>query len=157
MVATNSHRAPRQGYSNEPRRVLPHRPGFWQQRVPGHQVQGLVSGVMLLSGCWLATSPLFWTDDSPVDGVDARWNQVFVGLALMTLGAARLIRPMRLASAALSGGILGLWLMTAPFVLDYGLGTASVRATVMDLLLGALVAGLALLSYVDARPADQSR
>lgn len=156
-AAANSHGTARQGYSNQPQRVLVHRPGLWQQRVPGPQVQGLVSGVTLLSGCWLATGPLLWTYDTSIGGLDARWNQVVVGLALIILGVVRLIRPMRLVTVTVSGGMLGLWLMIAPFVLDYGLGADSIRATVMDLLLGALVAGLALLSYVDAGPSDQAR
>lgn len=153
MIAANSHRTENLAGANENQRVLPHRPGFWQQRVPGPQVQGIVSGVLLVSGFWLATGPFLWTYDAPVGGLDPRWNQAFVGLALIILGAARLIRPVRLVAATALGGMLGAWLMIAPFVLDYGLGADSIRATAIDLLLGALVAGLTALSYIDARRA----
>lgn len=157
MAAANPHRFALHADANKNQRVLPHRPGFWQQRVPGPQVQGMVSGVLLVSGFWLATGPFLWTYDAPVDGLDPRWNQALVGVGLIILAAARLIRPVRLATATACGAMLGLWLMIAPFVLDYGLGADSVRATVMDLLLGALVAGLAMLSYIDARPAHRAR
>lgn len=129
------------------------RAGRWQQRVPGPQVPGLVSGGTLLLGVWLAVTPLLWTYGDTGGGFDARWNDVLVGVALAAVGAARLTRPIRLITATALGGVLGGWLTIAPFLLGYGFGADSTRATANDVLVGTIVAGLAMLGYFSARDA----
>ncbi|KAA0015878.1 SPW repeat domain-containing protein [Antrihabitans cavernicola] len=120
----------------------------WRQKVPGPQLQGVVSGVTLVSGIWLATTPLVWTYGNGV-AFDARWNDVPVGLALATLGVLRLTLPIRLVISTALGVGLGVWLTVAPFLLDYGFSVDSTRATLNSLLVA--VAGLALCGFIDAR------
>lgn len=131
--------------------ALPDRPGRWQQRVPGPQLPGLVSGVTLVLGVWLAITPFLWTYGDSGGGLDARWNDVLVGVALAAVGVARLTRPIRLVTATALGGLLGGWLTIAPFLLDYGFGPDSTRATFTDVLVGAIVAALAMAGYLNAR------
>jgi hypothetical protein len=132
---------------------LPNRATRWQQRVPGPKLPGLISGVTLLLGIWLAATPLLWAYGDTGGGFDARWNDALVGLALTALGVARLTRPVRLMSTTTVGGLLGGWLIIAPLLLGYGFGPDSTRATLNDMLVGVIVAGLSVIGYLSAREA----
>jgi peptidoglycan/LPS O-acetylase OafA/YrhL len=125
----------------------------WQQRVEGPQVPGLVSGVTLLLGMWLVAVPFAWTYGATEGGFDARWNDVLTGLAVAAVGLVRLTRRVRLVTASALGVLLGGWLIIAPFLLDYGFGADSTRATVNDVLVGVTIAGLVILGFHHARNA----
>ena len=102
-------------------------------------------------GIWLAATPLLWTYGDTSGGFDARWNDALVGLALTSVGVARLTRPVRLVTATAVGGLLGGWLTIAPFLLGYGFGPDSTRATLNDMLVGMIVAALTVIGYLSAR------
>lgn len=53
---------------------LPDRATRWQQRVPGPQLPGLISGVTLMLGIWLVATPLLWAYGDTGGGFDARWT-----------------------------------------------------------------------------------
>lgn len=137
--------------ANEKKPGVSHWPGRRQQRVPGPQLQGLVSGGILLLGIWLAMAPFLWTYGDTGGGFDVRWNQAVVGVALGAVGFARLTLPISLATATLLGGLLGGWLTVSPFLLGYGFGADSTRATFNDVLVGLTVAGLAMVGHLDGR------
>ena len=63
----------------------------------------------------------------------------------------RLARPIRLVTATVVGGLLGGWLIIAPFLLGYGFGPDSTRATLNDMLVGLIVAALSVIGYLSAR------
>jgi hypothetical protein len=127
--------------------------GLWQQRVPGPQLPGLISGVTLLAGIWLVLAPYVWSYGDTGGGFDARWNDVLTGVAVAAAGYARLARPVRLITVTVVSVVFGVWLAIAPFALEYNLGADPTRATVNDVLVGTLVTGLALVGYFHARDA----
>jgi len=154
MIAANPHPEEPPGPAGHQRLVgtgLPDRVTRWQQRVPGPQLPGLISGVTLMLGIWLAATPQLWAYGDTGGGFDARRNDAFVGLALTALGVARLARPIRLVTATVVGGLLGGWLIIAPFLLGYGFGPDSTRATLNDMLVGLIVAALSVIGYLSAR------
>lgn len=154
MIAANPHPEEPPGPAGHQRLVgigLPDRATRWQQRVPGPQLPGLISGVTLMLGIWLAATPLVWAYGDTDGGFDARRNDALVGLALTAVGVARLTRPVRLVTATVVGGLLGGWLIIAPFLLHYGFGPDSTRATLNDVLVGLVVAGLSVIGYLSAR------
>lgn len=124
----------------------------WHQRVPGPQVPGLISSVTMIAGVWLACTPLLWTQ-SDTGWFPASWNEAIAGISLAVLGLTRLTRPIRLITATAIGGVLGSWLILAPLLLDYGLGTGSTPATINDLMVGLIVLSVTVLGYRDARAA----
>ncbi|HET9142702.1 SPW repeat domain-containing protein [Actinophytocola sp.] len=126
-------------------------PGLWQQRVPGPQLPGLVTGITLMFGLWLILAPVWWTYGTTGGGFDARLSDVLAGVAVIALAIARLARPVRLITATLAAVLLGGWLVIAPFLLDYGFGADSTSATVNDVVVGVNLVGLALLGYLDAQ------
>ncbi len=124
----------------------------WHQRITDPQIPGLVSAVTLLFGIWLAMTPLIWDHTGgSVLFTASGWNEVLAGLALAALGMARLTRPIRLVAATALGGSIGGWLIVAPFVFDYGLGSGSTPATINDVVVGLTVAAITVVGYVDAR------
>lgn len=126
-------------------------PSPWRQRVPGPQLPGLVSGVLLASGVWLVLAPFVLSYGSTGSGFGARWNDVLVGLALTATAVARLTGAVRLGVASAVPLLLGLWLLMAPLVLAYGLRAGSTQATLNDMVVGLLVAAMATLGYVSGR------
>lgn len=126
-------------------------PSTWQQRVPGPQIPGLVGGVTLILGIWLMLAPLMWSYGDAATGFDARWNDALAGLVIAATGLARLTRPIRLMPVTVLSFLLGVWLVIAPFVLAYGFGEDSTRAAISDIVVGLIVAALAVLGYVNGR------
>ena len=54
-------------------------------------------------------------------------------------------------TASAVGGLLAGWLIIAAFLLGYGLGPDSTRATLNDMLVGLIVAALTVIGYLSAR------
>jgi hypothetical protein len=141
----------------EPQRQPQGPPSPWRQRIPGPQLPGLVTGVLLLAGCWLMLAPAVLDYADAGGGFGARWNDLLVGLVLAVVAIGRLTGVARLGLASAVPLVLGLWLMIAPLVLAYGLGPNSSRATVNDMIVGVLVAGIAAVGYVSGRMAVATR
>ncbi|MDQ3404486.1 MAG: hypothetical protein M3548_14035 [Actinomycetota bacterium] len=114
-------------------------------RVPGPQVPGLVSGVTLVLGCWLVVQSI----DS-VYGPSAVWNDRLTGAAATVLGLARATRMIRLSTATAVGLAIGLWLVVAPLVLDYGFIRDSTTATLTDAAAGATILVLTMIGHLRA-------
>lgn len=123
----------------------------WRQRIPGPQLPGFVSGVTLLVGLWLLLAPAVWNYGGTGGGLDARWNDLLVGLLITAVGVSRLAGRIRLAPAGLIAGLAGLWLIAAPFALAYGFGTDSTRATANDMLIGLLIVTVTAAGHISAR------
>lgn len=85
--------------------VLPH---------PKRQAVMTASGINLLLGIWLIIAPfvLAYTE------VDARWNDVIVGILIVLMAGSRLMQ-MSVTAPSWVNVILGLWLLIAPFVMAY--------------------------------------
>ncbi|WP_285507655.1 hypothetical protein [Actinokineospora sp. NBRC 105648] len=117
--------------------------------MPGPQLPGLVSGVVLAVGCWLLVQSLR-ADYGALTGFDAPWNDRLVGLAACALGLFRALRRMTLRTATVCGAAIGCWSLSAPLMIDYGFGADSTLATGADVLAGVLIAGLSLLGHLHA-------
>lgn len=102
----------------------------------------LRSALVMVAGAWLALSPLVISFGGPV----RVWSQVGVGLALVTLGAVRVARPVRTATLGLINGGLGVWVLVSAFVLH--LDAVSAAAWTNNVFLGTLVALLAVSGAV---------
>ncbi len=127
------------------------RPTVWQQRIPGPQLPGFVSGVTLVAGIWLVLAPLAWNYGEIGVGLDASRNDLLLGLVVTALGAVRLAGRIRLLLATALGIAAGLWLLVAPFALAYGFGADSTRATINDLVVGLLVVIVTVIGHTGAR------
>lgn len=123
------------------------------RRVPGAaiQVPGLVSGVVLVLGCWLVMFSLtgVYGADS---GFDAPWNDRLVGTAAIGLGLVRVTHRIRLRTATALAGAIGIWLLVAPFILDYGFGADTAMAMLVNAVAGTAIATLALIETLASRP-----
>lgn len=132
-------------------------PTLWRQRLPGPQLPGLVTGITLMLGVWLVVAPSFWTYGDTGGGFDARSNDLLAGVAVTALAVARLVGSARLVTVTGAGLLLGGWLILAPFLLEYGFGADSTRATLSDVVVGVNLVGLTVLSYLDGRARNESR
>ncbi len=75
----------------------------------------LASGVNVLLGIWLIIAPFVFAFTAA-----AFWNNVAVGVFVLLLAATRVSRPTASTKAASwTKAIIGIWLIIAPFVLDY--------------------------------------
>ncbi|MGY6651440.1 SPW repeat domain-containing protein [Amycolatopsis sp. TRM77291] len=98
-----------------------------------------------LAGVWLILSPFVLDHECTGGGFDGHWNDVLVGIALIAIGSAPLVEP-RAASWWFSvPPILGLWLLVAPFVLEYNDGMPAPGVTTSDIAVGVF---LLLIWYV---------
>lgn len=109
----------------------------------------------VLAGIWLVIAPwiLGYTDVGA-----ALWNDVAVGTAVIVLAGIRAASPTRFIPISWANVLLGLWLVLAPFVLQYGeLTASSVIGSVAlwnDVIVGVVVIALAVFSAANSeRPA----
>jgi hypothetical protein len=112
----------------------PHPAGRRARRIPG---------LVLLLGIWLVVVQLSWTYGDSGSWLDARWNDMLVGMGLVAISIGRLIHPILPTATPIVTTTLGMWLVIAPFLAGYGFGADSTPATVNDVLVGAVVTGLA--------------
>ncbi|MCW8195954.1 SPW repeat protein [Proteobacteria bacterium 005FR1] len=103
------------------------------------------SGINLLAGLWLVLAP--WFLGYP-RAYAAMWNDTAVGVLVLLLALIRAIAPTRFVGISRANMLLGLWLIVAPFVLDYGRGGLVFDhvATWNDIVLGIVVIVSAWLS-----------
>lgn len=104
------------------------------------------SAVTFLAGVWLVLSP-FVLDYAPAaQGFGAYWNDLVVGSAIAMLALVRAVSPRNVPWFSVVNVALGTWLVFAPMVLDYAEGVNTTRATLNDMIVGALVVIMAALS-----------
>ena len=80
------------------------------------KVSGL-GGIPLAAGIWLLIAP-FVLGYSTL--AQALWNDLIVGVLLVTLALVRVFKPLRYAGVSWTIVALGVWLILAPFILGYG-------------------------------------
>jgi hypothetical protein len=106
-----------------------------------------MSFMNVVAGIWLVVAPwiLGYSDLSA-----ALWNDVVVGVAIIVLAGIRAASPARFIPVSWANVLLGLWLILAPFVLQYGeLTAAAVVGSVAlwnDIIVGLVVITLAVFS-----------
>ncbi|RSM85257.1 hypothetical protein DMH04_18380 [Kibdelosporangium aridum] len=106
------------------------------------------AGLILLAGVWLVIVSATWTYGDVDSWLDARWNDAAAGTVLTVVGVVRLLRPLLTTLARLASILVGGWLIIAPFVAGYGFGADSTPATANDVLIGAVVTGLAIIGRI---------
>nr|WP_052478314.1 SPW repeat protein [Kibdelosporangium sp. MJ126-NF4]CEL17578.1 hypothetical protein [Kibdelosporangium sp. MJ126-NF4]CTQ91196.1 hypothetical protein [Kibdelosporangium sp. MJ126-NF4] len=106
------------------------------------------AGLVLTAGVWLVVVAVNWTYGDIDSWLDARWNDLAAGSILAAIGAIRLVRPILTSSARWLSALVGGWLIIAPFVAGYGFGADSTPATANDVLIGAVITGLAVLGRI---------
>ncbi|MCI0385738.1 hypothetical protein [Streptomyces sp. CNQ085] len=79
----------------------------------------IVTGLMMLAGIWLILAS--WFLGYPYDdaAVDAQRNETGVGIVLLLVAFARIVRPRGWLSDLIVL-LLGVWLLVAPVLIDYG-------------------------------------
>jgi hypothetical protein len=106
------------------------------------------SGINFLLGVWLVIAP--WV--LGYSGQDnAVWNQVGVGAAIAIVAMARVSAPDTWAPLSWMNVVLGGWLVVAPFVLQYNATSNTEPIYWNDIIVGAAVLILALISTAGAR------
>lgn len=123
---------------------------------PKEDGKGISAAVALL-GLWLLVEPVLF--DVPVN---ALWNDVIVGLALIALGGYNYYRRSDERFGSTTVGIfvalLGLWLLVTPLVLNPTPGTGGAALAFWnDVVVGALVVIFGVYSATEARQSDVSR
>ena len=94
------------------------------------------SGSNAVLGIWLLLAPFVL-----MYGVSAAtWNDIVLGVLIATLGAVRAFGAYRASSLSWTNGVLGAWLIAAPFVLGYA---ANAAALWNDVIVGLVVMVLA--------------
>ena len=101
----------------------------------------IVAGLVFLVGVWCAIAP--WVVDYTGTGDQAYWNDLAVGIAIAAVALAKLAKPQMSALSWLNIA-LGIWLIVAPWVLGYNIGTDS-AAQWNDLACGIFVVSLGVI------------
>lgn len=115
-----------------------------QPRGAGNRPAIVASALVLAMGVWLMITAFLW-ERGFVGGFGANWNDLLVGTALAILGVFRILMPAHTRPLGVANILLGLWLIAAPFVLDYT-GAEATAATWNNGIVGAIVAVLATVS-----------
>ena len=120
----------------------------YKQRGGSYSEVNWVSGSTLILGLWLILAP--WA--LGYSGQDnAVWNQVIVGAAIALIALARVSAAESWAPLSWVNFVLGGWLIVAPFVLTYNETGNRTAIYWNDILIGAAVLVLALVSIAGAR------
>ncbi len=109
-------------------------------------VSSVASAPVFLAGVWLVLAPYALNYGSARSDFDGYWNDVVIGVAVGLVALVRAATPARSAAFGLANVGLGAWLIAAPWVLDYNAGIDAPRATWNDIIVGIVVAALALVS-----------
>lgn len=102
------------------------------------------SGINILAGIWLVIAPfLLGYSDFP----EPTWNDILVGVAVIIIAGVKMSKPLSAAGISWVNVILGVWLILAPFVLQYEPRNAMWN----DIVLGCIIAIFGIWSAVAAR------
>lgn len=113
---------------------------------PEHSLRSaIVDALTFLTGLWLVLSPFLLDHGGTGPGFNAFWNDGLTGAALLLLGATSLVDPSARRTWSPFRLPLGAWLISAPAVLEYDIGTAP-QVTTSDLIAGSVVLALWLFS-----------
>ncbi|MEU0098695.1 hypothetical protein [Streptomyces sp. NPDC006267] len=114
-----------------------------------------ISALLLIVSLWLFVGA--WVIGYPFTepAVDAHLTEILVGIVVLCVAMARLIRPRGRASdvLVLAGGV---WLTVAPFVVSYGDTAAADAARVNDITVGCVLVLLAVVSLAIAFTASRA-
>lgn len=116
------------------------------EHVGGAQI---ASGLNVVAGLWLILAPTALGYRGIAS--DATWNDSIIGASIAVLALIRVGRPRATAELSWVNFVLGVWLMVAPFVLDYGQDPNALAATSNDIALGLIVLTLAGWSAIIGR------
>ena len=102
-----------------------------------------VDSATVVVGCWLV---LFATvaDYGVRHGPDAATGDAITGSVLLTLGVVGALGWIGRPAADTVRALVGLWLVLAPLLVDFGFGRESTLATYLDVVLGTIVAAIGL-------------
>ena len=104
----------------------------------------------VLTGLWVALSPSFLTLQH--GGGNAAVANLIAGLAVAALGAASLAGPRGFAGLQFASGLLGLWVIITPFILDAKFSIAAPMYW-SNIVSGVYLAVLALVGLTTVRQA----
>jgi hypothetical protein len=105
----------------------------------------IASGLILMIGLWMMVAP--WVLAYSIVGA-ATWNSVFSGFALAVLAIARMAVPFRYEVIGWLGFAVGLWLLFAPFLLNFSAVSSAMWNSVS---FGLIILVLAAWSAVSGR------
>jgi hypothetical protein len=105
------------------------------------------SGINILSGIWLVVAPFAL---GFADSEAAMWNHVLVGLLVAALAATRALAPDRRESFSWTNVALGVWMLAAPWVLQY---SDIEVARNNSIIVGLVIIGLAVWSSMETNRA----
>jgi hypothetical protein len=125
---------------------------FWTgPGTEGRMTPSLPSSLIFLSAVWLGFAPFTLHYRFPTLSGAGDVNDIVLALVVGTLALIRTVLPKDFPWLSLINAVLGGWLITAPFVLDYAAAARASRASANDVLVGVvlLVLGItsALLTY----------
>lgn len=105
---------------------------------------------VLVAGLWLVGMSMFagYRDTA---GFDGRWNDRVMGVLLIVVALIRIMTRTTNGRLSLINVAIGVWLIAAPFVLEYGRAPPPMSSTWNDVIVGAIVVLLATVSWVAAR------
>ncbi|MCA9875565.1 MAG: SPW repeat protein [Anaerolineales bacterium] len=118
-----------------------------EQHEVGNQDLGtarIVSGINIALGAWLLIAPFVWGYSGTST---ALWNDWIVGAIVIILGAIRVWRPTENTWLSWVNAVLGVWLVIAPFVLNYCTITAALWN---DIIVGVAIAVLGAWSAMSS-------
>lgn len=92
-----------------------------------------LSAVNFILGAWLVLSPFILNYTSSA----ARWTQTTFGIFILLLAAFRYFMP-KLEWASWFAGLCGLWLIVAPFMLNYPISAAYWNEVITGILISAI-------------------
>jgi hypothetical protein len=118
-------------------------------RRPRSPLARVPSVVTLVAGLWLVAAPYILDySGNAATWVDAYWNDILVGAAIVIISVTRILTPLYTAPFSLATAALGGWLIVAPFALGYNVDGESPAATANDIATGIVVVVFAVASWL---------
>ncbi|EID53423.1 SPW repeat domain-containing protein [Saccharomonospora xinjiangensis] len=108
---------------------------------------GLPAAIAFLAGVWLIVSPVLIDHPATVLGVSAAVPDVVAGVVLAAFGAAKAVSPFVRQWAGWATMLVGIWLIVAPFAMNYH-GAEEGVAVVNDVVAGAVVVAMSIASLI---------
>ncbi|MFC5381666.1 SPW repeat protein [Aquipuribacter nitratireducens] len=109
------------------------------------------SGINVLLGIWLVIAP--WVIGYG-DQTNAVWNHTVIGIAVAVLALVRVAAPHTAAALSWVNVVLGAWLIVSPFVLVYEDGGPTVGIYWNDILVGAAIMAMGIISALATHSRD---